>query len=446
MSLRTPILYSLTLALLTVTLMGCGSKKQPPAEPSSTDMNTIAESFVKLVLAVGRHDGDYVDAYFGPDEWQSEVDSEALELASIRERAEQLAQSLAALPSPPDGTLEARRRASLTTSIASLIAKVDLLSGVTMSFDEESQALYDAVAPTYSAEHFDTILARLDELLPGSGSVSERYEAYRRDFIIPTELLDTVFSAAVDACRAKTREHMDLPAGESFDIEYVTDKSWSGYNWYQGGYHSLIQVNTDLPIYIDRALDLACHEGYPGHHVYNLMLERELLRGQGWVEYSVYPLFSPRSLISEGTANFGIDVAFPAAKRIEFERAVLFPLAGIDPVEAKTYYEIQEQVRQLAYAGNEAARGYLNGDMDAEAAVDWLIKYSLMPPDRARQRLRFIEQYRAYVINYNYGKDLVRNYVERSGGTADNPQTRWKLFTELLSQPNLPSELSETSP
>ena len=446
MSLKPPILYCLTLALLASTLMGCGSERQTPAEQTSTDMNTIAESFVKLVLAVGRHDGDYVDAYFGPDEWKSAVDSEALELDAIRERAEQLAQSLEALPPAADGTLEARRRASLSTSIASLIAKVDLLSGVTMSFDEESEALYDAVAPTYTADHFDGILARLDELLPGSGSVSERYEEYRRDFIIPTDLLDTVFSTAVDACRAKTLEHMDLPAGESFDIEYVSDKSWSGYNWYQGDYHSLIQVNTDLPIYIDRALDLACHEGYPGHHVYNLMLERELLRGQDWVEYSVYPLFSPRSLISEGTANFGIDVAFPAAERIDFERDVLFPLAGIDPVEAEVYYEIQEQVRQLGYAGNEAARGYLNGEMNAEAAVDWLIKYSLMPPDRARQRLRFIEQYRAYVINYNYGKDLVRNYVEQRGGAADNPQLRWQLFTEMLSQPFLPSELSEASP
>jgi len=68
--------------------------------------------------------------------------------------------------------------------------------------------------------------------------------------------------------------HVELPATERFTIEYVTGKSWSGYNWYQGDYKSLIQVNTDLPIYIDRAIDLACHEGYPGHHVYNVLLEK----------------------------------------------------------------------------------------------------------------------------------------------------------------------------
>ena len=79
-----------------------------------------------------------------------------------------------------------------------------------------------------------------------------------------------VFQAAIRACRDRTRPVRRAAGGESFTVEYVTGKSWSGYNWYQGNYRSLIQVNTDLPIYIDRALDLACHEGYPGHHVYNV--------------------------------------------------------------------------------------------------------------------------------------------------------------------------------
>ena len=73
----------------------------------------------------------------------------------------------------------------------------------------------------------------------------------------------------------------------------------------------MIQVNTDLPIFIDRAVDLACHEGYPGHHVYNMLMEKNLVRERGWMEFSVYPLFSPQSLIAEGSANFGIEVALP---------------------------------------------------------------------------------------------------------------------------------------
>ena len=446
MKIRESFLLPLALSSILVTTIGCGRADPTAEKVGATDMNTIAESFVKLVLAVGLHDKDYVDAYFGPEEWKLQIDAEAPDLNEIRRRAETLAQQLEAQPPEEATPLQTRRYVNLEKNLSSLIARVDLLNGVAMTFDEESQALYDVVAPTHSAAHFQAILDRLSEILPGAGSVSERYERFRQAYIVPSDRLDAVFEAAVDACRVRTSGHMDLPTDESFEIEYVTDKSWSGYNWYKGDYHSLIQVNTDLPIYIDRALDLACHEGYPGHHVYNLMLERELLKRQGWIEYSVYPLFSPRSLIAEGTANFGIDVAFPAEERVQFEREVLFPLAGIDPVEADVYYEVQEAVRQLNYAGNEAARGYLDGTMSAESAIEWLSTYSLMAPARAQQRLRFIEQYRAYVINYNYGQDLVRDYVERHGGTADNPERRWGLFTELLSKPYPPSELLGESP
>jgi hypothetical protein len=259
--------------------------------------------------------------------------------------------------------------------------------------------------------------------------------------VIPPDRLDRVFRAAIDECRARTLERFALPQGESFRLEYVTDKAWSGYNWYQGQYQSLIQVNTDFPIYIDRSIDLACHEGYPGHHVYNALLEKNLVRDRGWVEYSVYPLFSPQSLIAEGTANFGIEVAFPAERRVEFEKSVLFPLAGLDPADADAYYAVLRLLDRLSYAGNEAARRYIDGVIDAEQAAEWLVTYALYSPERARQRVRFIDQYGAYVINYNLGKDLVRRHVESLGGTVDRPERRWEVFEDLLSSPRLPSTL-----
>ena len=310
-----------------------------------------------------------------------------------------------------------------------------------MTFDQESSALYDAVAPILPAEHFQGILGKLDERLPGEGSVLDRFDTFRQGFVIPADRLADVFQAAIEACRQETRNFIDLPPGESFTVEYVTDKSWSGYNWYKGDYQSLIQVNTDLPIYIDRALDLACHEGYPGHHVYNLLLERELVEERGWVEFTVYPLFGPRSFIAEGTANFGIDVTFPSDKRLELEETVLFPLAGLAPRRLGSTTRSRTLVKQLGFAGNEAARGYLDGEMDAEQAVDWLTTYSLMSRPRAEQRLRFIEQYRSYVINYNLGQELVRQYVENQGGTADRPAERWRLFSDLISRPVVASEL-----
>jgi hypothetical protein len=152
-------------------------------------------------------------------------------------------------------------------------------------------------------------------------------------------------------------------------------------------------------------------------------------------------LFSPQSLIAEGTANFGIEVAFPGKERVEFERTTLFPLAGLDPSQAPAYYEAQALVDELAYAGNEAARRYLNKEINGAQATAWLERYALMPHERAAQRVRFFDQYRSYVINYNLGKDMVRRHIESRGGTPENPSKRWEEFERLLASPRLPSGL-----
>lgn len=404
-------------------------------------MNPIAETYVKLVLAVGQHDGDYVDAYHGPEEWREEAGKEKRSLAAIRAAASDALTTLETINVSDADQMLSLRHQYLTKQLRSLVARVEMLEGKKFTFDEESRALYDAVAPTHPESHFKAILKELEGLLPGDGTVSKRYERFRKNFVIPKEKLDDVFTAAIEECRERTRKYIALPQKESFVVEYVTDKSWSGYNWYKGNAHSLIQVNTDLPIYIDRAVDLAAHEGYPGHHVYNVLLEDRLLKQRGWIEFCVYALFSPQSLIAEGSANYGIEVAFSKDERIAFERDVLFPLAGLDPSRVEEYYRVQDLVAKLSYAGNEAARRYLNGEIDRDAAAQWLVDYALMSPERARQRVRFIEQYRSYVINYNLGQDLVREYIEARGGTADDPDKRWEEFELLISSPRLPSGL-----
>jgi hypothetical protein len=408
----------------------------PPDAPSG--LKAIAPAYVSLVLALGVHDPDYVDAYYGPPEWRAAAQAQKRPLPDIASDARRL---LAALAKPrPDGTdeLVALRYEYLTRQLEALVTRVEMLSGRKLTFDEESRALYNAVAPALSDEHFAQILARLEPLLPGTGSLAPRYEAYRKRFVIPPDRLSAVFDAAIAECRRRTLPHVDLPAGETFTVEYVKGKSWSAYNWYQGGFRSVIQVNLDLPVTIDRAVDLACHEGYPGHHVYNALLEKHLVKDRGWVEFSVYPLFSPQSLIAEGTANYGIEVAFPGDERTAFERATLYPLAGLDPSTAEGYARVQRELHGLDYASNEAARRYLEGRLDAEATARWLETHALMSPERARQRVKFIDQYRSYVLNYNLGQDLVRAYVEKR---ADAAGGRWAAFKALLASPRLPSAL-----
>jgi hypothetical protein len=401
-------------------------------------MNDAAEQYVRLVLAMGGHDADYVDAYYGPTSWRDEVAAAQPTLQQVHDQAVDLRETLRGVPGRSE-ELESLRLDYLRRQTDALIARAEMLQGRQFTFDEESQALYDAVAPTHGEDYFRALNAAIEEELPGDRSLTERVEAFRMQFAIPRDKLDAVFSAAIDVCRARTAEHIALPTGESFTVEYVTDKAWSGYNWYQGNFTSLIQVNTDLPIFIDRAIDLACHEGYPGHHVYNALLEKTLVRDRKWPEFSIYALFSAQSLIAEGSANYGIDVAFPADERVAMEKETLFPIAGFDPSRAEQYYRIHDLVARSSYAGNEAARRYLDGTFSSEQAAEWLTTYALMEPARARQRIRFFDKYRAYVINYNLGKDLVRDYVERH--SAGNAGKRWDVFAELLSSPRLPSGL-----
>jgi hypothetical protein len=399
---------------------------------------TSAECYVKLVLSLGEHDSDYVDAYYGPPHWREEVRATKPSLDHVHAAALALREELRLTPQPQGG-LEKLRFDYVARQTEALITRAEMLRGRKMTFDEESQALYDAVAPHFQESYFQNLNAQLAAELPGSGTLTDRLEAFRKDFVITRDRLDAVFQTAISACRAITQQRMDLPREESFTVEYVNNKSWSGYNWYQGNFRSLIQVNTDLPIYIDRAIDLACHEGYPGHHVYNVLLEKNLVRDRNWREFSVYPLFSPQSLIAEGSANYGIDVAFPSDERVEYEKASLFPVAGLDPAGAGQYYRVHELVAKTSYAGNEAARRYLDGEISTEQAVQWLVAYALMSPDRARQRVRFFDQYRSYVINYNLGKDLVKRHVEAIAG--NDSDKRWRVFMQLLSSPTLPSNL-----
>jgi hypothetical protein len=406
-----------------------------------------ANAYVRLVLAVGRHDPDFVDAYYGPPAWKAIADGGAPPpLAGLRDEARRIQEGVACSQATVDQGL---RRDYLLGQVAAVEAHLARFQGQAFSFDDEAEALYQVRPPRIPEATFVAALARLDRLLEGPGTVQDRYQRARTQVLVPPDRVDAVFQAAIAEARERTRRHATLPSSDHFHVEYVTGKAWSAYNWYQGGGSSLIQVNLDLPISIDRALDLAAHEGYPGHHVYNALLEQRFAQGppvgRGWVEFTVYPLFSPQSLIAEGTANFGIEVAFPGEEKLAFERDRLFPLAGLDPAEAGRWAQVQAELKLLAFADNEAARGYLDGQMDRAEAEAFLVQYSLRTPAQASQRLRFIDTYRSYVINYNLGEQLVRTWVEQQGGTVRDPARRWAIFVDLISSPRLPRALGLSS-
>ncbi|WP_333607068.1 hypothetical protein [Arsukibacterium sp.] len=436
------VLKSWSLLLLcSLFMQGCKPAPEPVSSTPATaevQLEQLAADYVKLVLALGQHDADYVDAYYGPPLWAEQAAASELSAAEIANQALQLREAWLSAP-VEDNPMYTLRRHALDRQLVALAAHATALaSGQRSSFEQQSRDLYDTVPPEHEFAEFDALLQQLQQLVPGEGNLTERVQAYRQQFVIPADKLDQVFVRAIAECRQRTLKHISLPAGENFELEYVQDKPWSGYNWYKGKAFSLIQINSERPIDISRAVDLGCHEGYPGHHTYNALLEQNLVEQQGWVEFSVYPLFSPQSLIAEGTANYGIEMAFPGDEKWQFERDVLYPLAGLNPARAQEYHQFLQLLGKLSYAGNEVARQYLNQQIDAEQAVQLLMQYSLNSEAEARQRLRFFDKYGAYVINYNWGKDLVKAYVEQ----ADTDAMRWQRFIRLISTPQVPSSLS----
>ena len=426
------------LALICLLLANCSTKLKPDS------IEVIAEKYVRLVLQVGQYDSAVVDAYFGPEEWKPNEQKAAIfPEETLVNSANDLLSKCKTLLDSKSPNLNIRRVEILQKQLIALRTKVQMIGGKTYSFDEEAALLYDAEPPFYPLSYFDKLLDEMDQLLNGDAVLSSRYTKFMEQFIIPKNMLDSVFSVATAESRAITKQYLDLPTQENFVLEYVNDKVWSGYNYYQGDSQSLIQINTDFPIHIDRAIDLASHEGYPGHHIYMMLLDQNLVNTKGWMEYSVYPLFSPLSFISEGSANYGIDMVFPGEKRLAFERDVLFPIVGISKMKAEKFHKVQELKAKLKYAENEIARRYLNGIIGREEAVGMIETYLLFSPKKAIQRLNFIETNRSYVINYNLGRDQVAKHMKLSGADPELPEKRWQIFKELLSNPYSSSTLKK---
>ncbi|SKB65469.1 hypothetical protein SAMN05661099_2105 [Daejeonella lutea] len=412
-------------------IISCSQDK----EDSASSLNTIAQDYVRLGLFIGQYDTDFVDAYYGPDSLKPKTKPELFPKDSVLSAIAGMRKQLDQLIARGNDSTSVRAK-WMSGQLTAFTRRVKIFTGEYGTFDEESTDLFGVKAPEYPASHYEALIDSLDKTLPGSGSVQDRFQALANRFIIPKAKLDTVFKTTIAEARARTLAHYKLPAEEKFSLEYVTNKSWSGYNWYKGNYTSEIQINTDIQIFIERAIDVGSHESYPGHHVYNMLLEKNLYRDKGWVEISLYPLFSPQSFIAEGSANYGIELAFPGQDKVRFSKEVILPLAGLDTAGIGLYFKALSIRGKLNYARNEAGRGIVNATMNDEQALDWLKKYCLYNEETALKSISFIKKYRSYVINYNYGQDVVKSYIEK--GAANG---HWDVFSNLLSNPVSPRDL-----
>jgi hypothetical protein len=407
-----------------------------------TTLDDAAQDYVHLMLEIGAHEKGFVDAYFGPPEWRIDAEAHPRNISELKAEADRIQSSLSATDTSAQQPMEHRRNVWLKASVASARSRLDIIEGARFRFRDEATRLFALTPELRPLESFDPVLERIEALLPGSGPLAERVEAFRNRYVIPSNRLDAVMGAAIAECRRRTLAHIPLPADERFKMEFVTRHSWGAYNWYQGGNQSLIQVNSDLPIFVDRAVQVGCHEGYPGHHVQGIYNERQY-RERGLIEFSVAPLYGPTSALNEGGADFGVDLAFPREERIRFEATSLYPLAGLDPSTAPVYGALREALHDLSGASLTIAAMYLDGEIDRVRALELTQRYQLISRERAERSLRFTEQYRSYVINYSAGKELISAFVHHAG---QDEAAHWAAYERILSELMLPMDLTTSAP
>ena len=395
------------------------------------DVNDIAESYVKLVLEIGLYDDVYVDAYFGPSEWKppESARQDPFPAERLGGRARELIARLAKVDARGFTAMERQRQAYLEKQLSSANAKIELLAGRKMSFDEESKALYDVVAPARDDAYFQSLLDKLGQVLPGDDDLYWRFNSCRNQFTVPRDKLEEALRALIAEYRKRTREHMPLPQGERYDLQFVIARPWGAAATYKGNGLSLIEVNFQMPFGVADIEKLAGHEIYPGHHLYLTLLDKNLVQDRKWMEYSVLPLYSPLALIAEGLAEYGCkDLIMTTAERVEFDRRILLPLMGLDAAEIENYQRTMELKDEQEGALVEAARRYLDGRMTMDEMREWLRKYYLAAYGGVENLITFIEKYRSYVVTYTMGRQLVRNYIERHSGPGNDPTRRWKVF------------------
>jgi hypothetical protein len=427
-SQRAPVCVRLAAAVGAVAVVyGCREK---PAAPVPIDVDGAAAAYVRLVLALGERDPDSLDSYSGPAAWRADAHAEYRPLGDVQRDARELMARVATLKGSRDSE---SRIDFLERQLRALVARIDLLGGMRRPFAEESRLLFDVdPPPPPDRARVEAARAALERVVPGRGDLTRRIAALQRRFVVAPERLAAVFSRALSECRAVTRHHIMLPDDERVDVEYVADLPWTAFTRYLGGHRSRITVNGSAGFTVDDVLQLACHEGYPGHHVINILVDDALVRGAHRVELSVEPLFSPQALLSEGAASISPRLAFADEERLALERATLFGLASVDPHGAETAIEMPRRLATFDGVRADIAARYVDGVLEFARAAARLEHDALMPyPDPL---LKFLNQFRSYAVTYARGPELAAAYLDTHAPSAE-AEARWLAYVQLVTIP-----------
>lgn len=326
--------------------------------------------------------------------------------------------------------LESGRRRWLRAQVVGLHTTARKLAGEAIAYADEVERCYGVRPGPVPEDRFADAHRRLDEALPGDGPLAERFIAWREAHAVPPERLEPAIHSLAEDLRERTRRAFGLPDGEQVTWELVTDRPWSGFNYYEGGLRSRVAINTDLPVPSTSLAHLVAHEAYPGHHTEHTRKEVGLVRRRRWLEETIFLVGTPQCLLAEGLADLGLEVLLGPRPEPVVE-AHLRPL-GIR-YDAGVVAAVAEATEALgAVRGNAAWLLHQEG-RDVDEVITYLERWALLPPARAAKTAEFLTDptWRAYISCYVEGLPRCRAFV---GG---DPARFERLLTEQL----LPADL-----
>lgn len=391
----------------------------------------LTEEYFKLSLAIEEYLPGYVDAYFGPQEWQTQAKQAGkLPFQDLSKRTARLANDISLA-----GDMDAQRKDFFMRQVTAMQMSLRLLAEEKVSLVEEVQCLYDVQPEWVDESKYEQAYKELDQLLPPGTSLSDRKQEWDRSLEIPLEKAKELLPFVTKRLQDVTKQKFGLPEQESFDYEWVSDKAWAANNLYLGDFRSTIQVNADLPMRINWLAGLIAHEGYPGHHTELSIKEQKLIDQNGYDEHKIVLINSPSCVVAEGIATTALETALADEEQEDWYREELLPRAGmshVDPARMLQIDKASEKIKGLM--GNVAFMLY-DQQKTVEEAEAYLQRYAFVTEKVIKRLIRFVSEprSRSYVFTYDIGYDL----LEELFAIKDRTQ----YFKRILEEPVTPSQI-----
>lgn len=397
-------------------------------------MDLITE-YLLLGLRFDRLEPGFVDAYTGDPALRVQVENEpAPHPADLQIRAMDL---LAELDS---SGLAPERVTFLRAQLTGLRCSARVMAKEPVGFVDEVAAYFDVHIELGDEIRYAEAHSQLNALLPGPGSLAERYGAYRRSDECPPGRLADVVGSISSQLRDLVRAEFALPPHETVDYDIVTDQPWSGFNYFRGDAHSDVAINADLPHRLTQLPHLVAHESYPGHHTEHCRKESGLVGHHQHAEHTIFLVNTPECLMAEGLADLGIQVTVGEGWG-KWTEELLRDL-GL-AVEGELAERVARVTAPLNAVRQDAAILLHDKGWRQEEVLDYLQRWTLVSRDRAVQSLRFLTHplWRAYTSTYVEGHRLLSAWLDarpplesvtaRFGRLLDEPLTPGRVVQEL---------------